>query len=240
MIRSLVSTMQAQMQRHEILANNLANASTAGFKQDGLLLLLGNAAPAGASAPWPASPGGGQSFAQWTDLSQALIRETERPLDVALDGAGFLVVQTPRGERYTRAGALTVNRDGQLATASGHPVLGDGGPLAIRSARPSISDRGEVHDDGQPVGTLRVVEFPRSARLLKEGDSLFVPADRAVAPAAAREYRVVAGALEESNVNAVRSMVEMIELLRSYESAQRAIQAVDEAEKYAVNDMGRV
>ena len=100
--------------------------------------------------------------------------------------------------------------------------------------------QGDVQDDGQTVETLRVVDFPKPYALIKESRGLFVPADVKVAPEAATDYQVVGGALEESNVNAVRTMVEMIDMLRKYETAQRAIQAEDDAARYASNDMGRL
>jgi len=241
MIQSLAANMLAQWQRQEILANNLANAAMAGFKQDGLMLLQGSAPPGGAvTSVSGLVPGRPHTIAQWTDFSQASIRQTDRELDVALDGSGFFVVETPRGPRYTRSGALAMSRDGYLVTASGHQVLGDNGPIAIRSSRPGITAKGEVQEDGRTVDTIRVVDFPKPYRLLKGGDGLFVPANPAVAPARAQDYQVRAGALEDSNVDTVRTMVEMIVMLRSYESAQRAIQAADEADRYAANDMGRV
>jgi flagellar basal-body rod protein FlgF len=233
MMPSLVSNMHAQWLRQELLANNLANASTAGFKQDDLMLFT-------PSSPAGASPSGTHILAQWTDFSQSSIRDTGRELDIAVDGSGFLAVQTPRGVRYTRSGALAVSRDGYLVTASGYQVLGEGGPISVRSSRPSITEKGEVVDDGQTVDTVRVVDFAKPYRLTKEGDGLFAPADAAVAPGRAQDHQLVGGALEDSNVNTVRTMVQMIEMLRGFESAQRAIQAVDEADRYAANDMGRV
>ena len=100
--------------------------------------------------------------------------------------------------------------------------------------------QGDVQDDGQTVDTLRVVDFPKPYALIKESRGLFVPADVKVAPEAATDYQVVGGALAESKVNAVRTMVEMIDMLRKYETSQRAIQAEDDAARYASNDMGRL
>ena len=122
-IQSLVATMQVQWQRHEVLANNLANLSTPGFKQDDLAPLPDGPGataigPAGGSAP----PAGIQGMVQWTDYSQGALRETGRNLDVALNGPGFLVVDTPNGPRYTRAGALSVGSSGTLITVTGSPV----------------------------------------------------------------------------------------------------------------------
>ena len=234
MIPALSSHMQVQWLRQELLANNLANASTSGYKQDDLVIFT-PASPDG--APPPSEP---HIVTPWTDFGQSSIRDTGRELDVAIDGPGFLVVQTPRGVRYTRSGALTVNRDGNLVTESGYPVLGEGGPITLRSSRPNINSKGEVQDGGQVVDTLRVVDFAKPYRLTKEGDGLFAPAGASVAETPARDSQVVGGALEESDVNTVRTMVQMIEMFRSFESAQKAIQAVDDADKYAANDMGRV
>lgn len=240
-IQSLVSNMQAQWQRHDVLANNLANLSTPGFKKDDLAVIPG--------APNAMAPGvmgrnilpiGDLAMVQWTDYSQGPLQETGRRLDVALNGPGFLVVQTPNGPRYTRAGALGVTGEGALVTATGFQVLGERGPITIRSDRVAITGRGEVTEEGRTIDTLRVVDFPKPYRLLKEGNGLFVPADAAVSPQPAREYEVIAGSLEGSNVNSVETMVNMIELLRKYEAAQRAIQAVEEANRQATQDIGRV
>ena len=260
MIDALVQGMQAQWHRHEVLANNLANVSTNGFKRDDLLIV-----PAGAPVPAGSTtlPGGEATVRPWTDLSQGPIRETGRTLDVALNGSGFLVVETPSGERYTRSGALDVSSagflvvetksgerytrsgaldvsaGGFLVTSTGQNVLGEKGPIAIRSGRVTIGDKGEVQDDGRTVDTLRVVEFPAGASLLKEGGGLLAATD----PGAARpatNAQVVSGSLEGANVNSVEAMVNIIEVLRTYESYQRAIQAIDEVDRHAANDLGRV
>ncbi|HTY79027.1 MAG TPA: flagellar basal-body rod protein FlgF [Candidatus Bathyarchaeia archaeon] len=236
MIHALSSGMHAQWQRHEILANNLANASTVGFKQDNLTVKHGEpeAGPGGATLL------GRHVISQWTDFSQGGLRETDRSLDVALSGPGFFVVQTPAGPRYTRAGAFSVSPQGTLMSTGGFPVLGQGGPITVRSSNVTFGPQGEVLDDGRTVDTLRVVDFPKPYVLVKESHGLFAPADPKVQAEAARDYQVVGGALENSNVNAVRTMVDMIDLLRKYEAAHRAIQAHDEADRYPSNDMGRL
>jgi len=241
MIFPLPSSMHAHWRRHEVLANNLANASTAGYKQDDLV--VAGEPMTSSAAGWfarGAMPIGQHTVGQWTDYSQGLIRETGRPLDVAIDGGGFFVVQTSRGLRYTRAGALTANRDGTLTTPSGQPILGQGGPIAVTSDKVTISAKGEVLDDGRVVDTIRVVEFAKPYGLSKDGDGLFAPVDPAATPTDAREYQLVPGAVEGSNVDTIRTMVAMIEMLRSYESAHRAVQAADEVDRQAANDMGRI
>lgn len=239
-IESLVATMQMQWQRQEILANNLANLSTPGFKQDDLALVPDGAAAPGRDGTAANLLPQSRAMRQWTDWSQGFVRETGRNLDLALNGNGFFVVETPAGPRFTRAGVFTLSRDGFLATNTGERVLGDRGPIALGSERVTINTRGEIHRNGQRIGTLRVVDFPQPYRLRKEGNGLVAPADPTVLPEPARDYEVMSGALENSNVNPVETMVNMIDLLRKYEAAQKTIQAVQEANKQATTDIGRV
>jgi flagellar basal-body rod protein FlgF len=238
-IRALVPSMLAQWQRHETFANNLANVSTPGFKADDLTLDPAVAVTAALKGVG-VSQLGDTALVQWTDRSQGTVRLTGRPLDVALEGPGFLVVDTPAGPRYTRAGALDVSREGYLVTASGQTVLGDGGPVLVGSDRASIGPRGDVEVDGNRVGALRIVEFEPTAHLIKQGANLFTPADPDATPSPARATNVVAGALEASNVSVVSVMVNMIDVLRKYETAQRVIQAEDETTRKVTNDIGRV
>lgn len=239
MIHTLPTGMQVHWRRHEVLANNLANVSTAGYKQDDLVVAGEGTPPSEVGFQMVGmTPIGMHSVSQWTDFSPGPIRETGRAMDIALDGTGFFAVQTPEGVRYTRAGGFTMDRDGFLSTPSGHRVLGAGGPISVRSTRFEVSTKGEVQDDGRVVDTLRIVDFPKPYRLQKQGDGLFAPVDAAAVPSDATDVQVMSGSLEGSNVDPVRTMVSMIEMLRSYESAQRAIQSADETERRA-NEMGR-
>lgn len=237
MIQSLAGSMQTLWQRHEVIANNLANAGSIGFKADDLEL---SSVAAPGAAGGGAAGTGGAGWVPWTDFSEGPLQVTGRDLDVALRGPGFLVVDTPRGPRYTRAGALSPGRDGFLVTTSGLRVLGERGPIRVPAGPVSIDEQGAVEAGGRVIDTLRVVDFPRPYALVKEGDGLFAPASPRVTPTAAADTRLTGGALEGSNVNVVRTMVDMIETLRRYEAAQRAMQAADEAARYAANDMGRV
>ena len=237
-IEALVTSMQAQWQRHEVLANNLANSTTVGFKRDDVVPT--RRAPLLDPSGGDPSTGTTPPMLQWTDFSQGPIRETGRDLDVAIDGSGFFVVQTANGERYTRAGAFKIGADGSLATVGGSPVLGDDGPIILRASRVTISPDGAISDGTRTVGTLKVVDFPRPYRLLKEGAGLFAAADASAVPERARDYRIAGEALETSNVNPVETMVSMIEVLRKYEAAQRIIQAVEQANQQSTNDIGKV
>jgi flagellar basal-body rod protein FlgF len=243
MIERLGAGMHAQWLRQEVLANNLANASTPGFKADDLAFEPNGplSLPIGPPGmPLPAPPSQPQAQVQWTDFSQGSVITTGRALDVALNGPGFFVVDTPEGLRYTRAGSLSVATDGTLLGPGGAPIQGERGAIQVHSADVTVSETGEVRDGGQPVGTLRVVDFPRPYVLLKQGPGLFAPGSPDMEPAPARGWQLASGAVEGSNVSSVRTMVGMIELHRLYEAYQRVIQAADETSRQAANEIGRV
>jgi flagellar basal-body rod protein FlgG len=235
-ISSLVPQMQALWRRHEVLANNLANVSTPGFKLDDVALIPGSqpSAQTGPEVIWSL---GGHTLVQWTNFAPGPLVQTGRSLDVAIHGRGFLVVDTPGGPRYTRGGSLNVDGAGFLVTASGHQVQGEGGPIAVASGPVTITASGDVMAAGQRVGALRVVDFARTDRLVKQGEGLFASAEE---PTAATGSEVVAGSLEASNVNVVDAMVGMMTALRQYETAQRVLQSEDEVVRRASTEIGRV
>lgn len=237
MIDEIGAGMHALWVRQEMLANNLANVSTPGFKRDDLVLppvWRPAVFPPLGFRPLPLAP------LPWTDFSPGPLRETGRPLDVAVEGKGFLVVETPAGPRYTRAGALEVSAEGVLVVPGAGPVLGSRGPIPVRSAQVTISERGDVEDNGVPVDRLRVVEFEEPYPLRKEGSGLFAAVDPTAQPALVEGPVVRSGWLESSNVGAVQSMVSLIEVHRLWEAYARVIQAADETNARAVNDIGRV
>jgi flagellar basal-body rod protein FlgG len=239
-IEALVQHMQFQWQRHEVLANNLANTATPGFKRDVVALVpesVGATTNAANVLPLPS----GLAMIQWTDFTQGFLQPTGRTLDAALNGPGFFVVDGgPAGPRYTRAGNFNVNKDGVLVGANGSPVLGRNGTITLTSSKVNIGATGEVFDNGRLVDTLRVVDFPRPYRFNKEGQGLLTPVDATVEPTPAQNFEVTGGALEASNVGTVPTMVGMIDVLRTYEACQRAMQAVEEANQHATSDIGKV
>jgi flagellar basal-body rod protein FlgF len=238
-IEGLVQHMQYQWLRHEILSNNLSNVSTPGFKRDDLAIVPDYVAAATPNANLLPLNGGG-SLLQWTDFSQGHIQGTGRTLDAAINGPGFFVVETPAGLRFTRAGAFNISANGTLVGPTGQPVLGQGGPITVTSGKVSIGAAGEVLDNGRVVDTLRIVDFPKPYRFVKEGQGLYALTDPTVEPATATGFEVSGGALESSNVGTVQVMVSMVDVLRTYEAAQRAMQAVEEANKHATSDIGKV
>jgi flagellar basal-body rod protein FlgF/flagellar basal-body rod protein FlgG len=234
----------------EVVANNIANLSTTGYKADGSV--FEEFLMAGASHGHFQSADRRLSYvhdrATWHDLRPGPIQQTGNPLDIAIDGDAFLVVQTPRGERYTRNGALQINATGELVTSEGYAVQGNGGPIRFQSTDSgiSISDDGTIRvregtntrSDSQR-GQLRLVRFEQSGRLQKDGSSLFT-APNGMAPIAAGKVRVMQGALEQSNVHAVAEMARMVEITRMYTQVAGLLQQHGDMRRNTIDKLAEV
>jgi len=235
----------------QLLSNNLANVNTVGFKKDRGLFrafdlskatnntLRVNNEQSQAPAFWTL-------FSSYTDFSSGGIKKTGNPFDLALSGNGFFCVQTPDGVQYTRRGDFTVNADDVLVTQEGWPVLGQGGEIQLKMAKPSdtnrefsVSEDGYVTVDGSQVDRLRVVDFTKSLALEKAGHNYY----RALKPEALEDldedFQVDQGFLELSNVDTISMMTEMIEVLRGYETYQKMMRSIDEMDARLINDVGR-
>jgi len=241
--------------RMEIIANNIANVSTTGFRRDTPIFAsqvaplskansLGGAEdPTGGKSPLPVP---------WfivldevvTDFSQGIIRVTDDPLDIAIDGNGFFQVDTPSGVRYTRNGSFRLSTEGQIVTQNGNPVLGEGGVITLPPGLITIDEEGRIsvqgNEGGAPVQVdlLALVNIEDLARMKRMGDNLFelVGANATLFP----EGRVRQGALEGSNVDPITEMVAMITAMRHYEAAQKAMQAVDDMAIKNANQIGQL
>jgi flagellar basal-body rod protein FlgG len=228
------SGMVAHQAKLDVLANNLANADTVGFKADVPAVDVSGSPPfdlSGQESP-AASPGAGRLG---LDLSPGILKQTGNPFDLAILGTGLFVVQTPQGERYTRAGSFTRDANGFLVTPEGFQLLSDGGPVRVPEGGLRVGSRGEIAG----AGRLRIVAGPDHPGLTKAGGNLYALIPGAAPPPAAPETTVVQGQLESSNVNVVRTMVEMLATLRSYEAYQRTIQALDQTANQAAGELGR-
>lgn len=223
------------MKRLDVLSNNLANTNTAGFKKDRLtfesLLAKGQAA---GDAPVMAE----EKF--FTDFSPGPLKQTGNTLDVAIEGDGFFVIDTPQGPAYTRQGNFHISPAGRLVTVDGFEVQGKGGPITIKGGSVDIDTQGGIAVDGANVGALQLVDFPKPYALQKLGNSLYRPASAAAAPQPAAAARVNQGFLEESNVSVVMEMAQMIETSRYFETCQKVIQNYDNMASKAANDVGRL
>jgi len=225
----------AQSEALDAAANNLANASTTGFRAQRPVfeqILAASDSRDGRTL----RPVRVQQLR--LDLSPGPVQKTEGALDVALRGPGFLAVRTPAGERYTRAGNLSISSAGTLVTGSGHDVLGESGPLRVdaRAGKVEITADGTIQLGGATLGRLRVVEFEDARRLRPEGDGLLAaPADAGARAASATS--VMQGHLERSNVNVVRGLTDLVRISRAHDAFHRAIQTLREIDQRAANDV---
>ncbi len=223
-ITALLSKQVGLRQQVDVVAHNLANLSTTGFKREDLTFAT--------HVERLDLPGSKLALARVestrTDLAAGALERTGNPFDFAIDGSGFFAVETAAGVRYTRDGRFSTNQLGELVTTTGHRVLDDGGtPIVIP---PQVADVTLASDgtlsaaDGVPLGILGIRELP-AGFLRREADGLFV-AD--AEPEPALDARVVQGFLEGSNVNAVREITDLIEAQRAYERGRAMLDAEDE------------
>ncbi len=223
----------ARLRQLDVVANNLANADTAGFKRDYATFeavlessvqdLAGRAAPGAPGRVFVDTAGVG------TDHSRGSVQQTGGALDVAIDGEGYFELQTPGGVRYTRAGAFEVDRSGQLVTPDGDAVQGEGGAITIGDRPVSFTASGELVDDsGEVVGRLKVVRFGDLSKLTKEGANHFV-ATPGAGPTPVEDADFLPGTVEVSNVQPVRELARMVILQRAFDSAMQVLAADDRA-----------
>jgi flagellar basal body rod protein FlgG len=236
---SAVSGSVAAQTRLDAITNNLANASTPGFKAERLVQRaepVGTAPPSATTVPTPVT-----SAVLETDFSQGSLTTTGNPLDVALSGDGFLVVDGPHGERLTRRGNLAIDADGFLATSDGLRVQGENGDLNVGRGGPiSITPDGGVRTGDLSVGKLRVVEVPQPAALVREGGTMFALGSQKPVAVAPGDVAVIQGALESANLSPVENLVALIDTMRGFEAYMRAAERLDQVTGRAVTDVGRV
>ncbi|MBN1164365.1 MAG: flagellar hook-basal body protein [Candidatus Krumholzibacteriota bacterium] len=220
-----------QVTRNDIIANNLANTNTTGFKKD-IAVFRQEETPGIRTET---------RVKALVSYDQGPLVRTERALDVAIQGEGFFVLDTDEGERYTRAGSFVVNQEGALSTVDGLPVSSSTGTLIIPPGEVDISPEGFVTVDGVNVGKIRVVRFADSTRLVKAGSSAWTaPPDASPEDVAEEETVILSGFIEASNVNVISEMTEMITALKAYEVSQKMIKSQDEILQMLTNKVGTV
>jgi flagellar basal-body rod protein FlgF len=235
------SGLHARMEALDLVANNLANSTTGGFKLDREFYSLFSA---------------GEGFAlegdsgtklpviqkQWTDFTQGALQPTGNSLDLALSGKGFFVANGPSGPLYTRNGSFRFSAAGALTTADGYAVQTAGGQtIQTRSQAPlDVASDGTVTQDGNVLGQLQLVDFQDRSVLQKVGNSYFGVTDAKVKPIQAGGVTVEQGKVENSNVAPAESAVRLVGLTRQFEMLQKAISITADMNKKALDDVARV
>ena len=228
------SGLRSRMESLDMLANNMANATTGGYKSDREFYSL-YAAPEAANTdavmPVIERP--------WTDFSQGTLRATGNPLDLALSGKGFFSVNGPSGPLYTRNGSFQVAANGALVTSDGYSVRGTGGAaLTVSAAGPlEISNDGTVRQNGAVIGQLEIADFTSTAGMVKQGRNYFRSAGLASRPAATA---VAQGHLEDSNTGSAEAAVRLISIMRQFEMLQKAVSLGADMNRRAIEEVARV
>lgn len=230
-----VASMQNDVQRMDVIANNAANALTSGFKRELVAAVAQANAPAGTAGELPVSI---PLEMRLTDSGPGVPKRTGSPLDVALLGDGMFEVSTDRGTAYTRMGAFHVDGQGRLVTRGGFPVAGMSGDIVLSSPNPVIDAQGRLFEKGIQVDQLKVVKFEQPSVLNRAGEGLLF-APNGVGPEEMKLARVLQGHLESSNVDSAREMVNMVETYRHFESSNRLLQAYDDMKDKAFRSLGQ-
>ncbi len=275
--------MVVQQNRLDALSNNLANVDTTGYKRDTPIekafpeLLIRRMADDGVTqfpyrgfpvgsfdvAPVVGSVGTGVETNEfYTVFSQGSLKQTDNAFDLALEGEGFFVVDTPYGERYTRNGSFLIGPEGMLVTKQGYPVLGEDGPIQLKLNNFVVDEDGVIYENDTfaddpnrlvsmrenewentvEVDRLRVVDMRNTRYIRKQGDSFWKTTDESGDAFTIESGRpkVRQGFLETSNVNPVTEMVQLIEVNRAYEANQKAIQSQDQMTGRLINEAIRL
>ncbi len=245
-MKSAAEGLVALTRLQDVITNNLANASTAGYQADTMIIAsfgdifkreAQKAELMGGFEPTNVDDNPNLYMRTVTRFQQGTLKQTDHPYDLALQGRGFFVVETKDGTMYTRNGAFTVDAEGKLRTKDGGYVMGQNGPIVINSPDFEVREDGSVVVNGEVVDKLLIVDFDTYTRLEKVGNSYFrAPLDMEPRPA---EAKVRQGYIEMSNVNPIKEMVNMLTVLRSYEMGQKVIQSEDDMLKKYIEQVSK-
>lgn len=234
---------QIALQRKlDVIANNVANMDTAGFKRVSLDFEE-TTMPKASATLFPRRDRDNRfvrELATVHDFSAGSVEVTGNDLDVAIEGdSGFFVIGTPAGERYTRAGDFAIDSTGRLVTSDGKPVLSDGGEVTFSAEETNvaIAHDGTISSSAGLKGKLRIADFPDSTVLAKDGDNLY---SASAAPQAPAYVRVRQGALEKSNVSGVQELTAMLDVQRAYERISNLVKQQNDTSTRAIERLGSV
>lgn len=242
-IYTAASGMMLQLAKQDVVANNIANSSTNSFKRQLAVscsyptMQISRREGSGAKALQAIGQMGTGALVGgvFTDFSTGSMIQTGAPADMALGGDAYFVVETPQGERFTRCGSFKINFDGLLSTGQGFPVLDENGEYVFVEPGFTVDNQGNISANGTTLTTLQLVSFENQYSLVPVGENLFAANDDYVA---AEDPQLMQGYVEQSNVNAVREMVNLLEAVRAYEMLQKVVQAEDELIQVAVDKVG--
>ena len=227
-----LSRQSGLMREMRVVANNIANAATTGYRSEGLIF-----SEYVKSAPGQSSMSMGRANIHNTSLEQGQLTQTNGTFDFAIEGEAFFMVETPQGERLTRSGAFSSNAEGDLVTMDGHRVLDAGGaPVFVPTDADSVEvgTDGTISVGGQPLGQIGLFK-PVEARTMSREDGVMFRVDGDVEPAL--DGRVLQGFLEGSNVNAITQVTRMIEIQRAYEMGQSFLETEDQRIRNAIEKL---
>jgi len=225
----------------DIIANNIANLDTTGFKVESLMQKIDPAEPARTlGGPRPVKFVAADTVAR--DFGQGALTKTDAPLDMAIEGEGLFQVQTPNGPRFTRDGRFTTDPTGRLVNQQGYPVMSDGGGEIVIDAEKgqvAVGADGTMSQGNELVGKVGMFKFANQGALEKSGDNSFKNSSN-LQPEVAANAKLRQGHLESSNVKPVLEITRMVEVSRAYESTAKMIDAEADLSRRSVERLGRV
>lgn len=230
------AAMRTGIARQDVIANNLANANTTGFKRDRLFVEKMITAEAALNAGNPAATVG----SRYVEMTPGAFEPTGNGLDFAIQGNGFFVLSDGTNEVYTRNGRFERDAEGLLVDPLGRKVMGEGGEITLPPGTVTVDARGNLSVDGAVIDRFRVVGFEDPQTLQKDAGGAFTKTDQTGAESVVEDAVVRQGFLETSNVNTVQEMVEMISTARSFDMNARLVRAQDDSLRQSVNELGKV
>ena len=236
------SGMRSRIESLDMLANNIANASAPGFKADREFYNL-YMSPEAADSPDGTTPATLPVIErQWTDFAQGVLTPTSNSLDLALNGKGFFVANSASGHIFTRNGSFRLSSQGELETSDGHAVLDTNGkPIVVDNSRPiDIGPDGMVSQDGQQVAQVNVVDFKDPSALVKRGSNYFAVDLASISPDTAPQTEIIQGQLEAANSQPAESAVRLVNIMRQFESLQKAMTIGNDMNRRAVDEVAKV
>lgn len=234
-----MSRLAAQQRNVDTIAQNLANVGTPGFRASRLLFDTWVAQQAGIDRPGGRSVAFAQDRASFRDHAMGTMTRTDNPLDIAITGEAFFVIDTPRGERFTRAGRFTIAPDGRITTSEGYALMDtQNRPLVVtaQDTRLTVAPDGTLESENGPIGRIRLVDFADRNLLRPEGDVLFVAQ---VEPEPAVDAKLVQGMVEESNVQPILEMTRLMSEVREFQFVTQFVEREGERQTNAIERLTR-